>query len=185
MATKFFSKILMASESIQSYVRSTKYQVDGADAEIHDGAFVKLGNIAGDNTYASGGLNFNAYLSTTPSTVATDKVVVVDIANVSEGTIGGEVYKKGSKLYGLTVQSGHLARVRLMAEKDLFLLGDGNFASAPTAGEYAILTDGSTLLTPSSTVPGTGFTVKILEEQNFEPGQLSKGKQYACEVVQL
>ena len=186
MATsKFFSKVLMASESVQSYVRSTKYQVNGEDAEIHDGAFVKLGAIAGDTTYASGGKNFNVYLSTAPDTVATDKVAVVDIAGVSGGTINENYYNIGTKLYGLTKQAGELARIRFLFMNDMFILGDGNFETAPTAGQYAILTENKTTLTPSSTIPATGFTVKILEAQSFEPGQLAKGKQYACEVVQL
>lgn len=186
MATsKFFSKVLMASEDVQSYVRSTKYQVDGVNAEIHDGAFVKLGDIVGDTTYTSGGQNFNAYLSTAPATVATDKVVVVDIAGVSGGSINGNYYNIGTKLYGLTKQAGELARIRFLFMHDMFILGDGNFASAPTAGQYAILTQNATTLTPSATIPETGFTVKILEKQSFEPGQLAQGSQYACEVVQL
>ena len=52
--TKVFSKALMMSEDVQSYVGSTKFYAADAPAEIHDGAFVVLGDLVDDGVYGAG-----------------------------------------------------------------------------------------------------------------------------------
>ena len=73
-----FSKALMASEDVKSYLGSTKFQASGAYAEIHDGALVVLGDLAVNDAYGATAKDYNVYLSTAP-TADTAKVVIVDL----------------------------------------------------------------------------------------------------------
>lgn len=185
MATKTFSKGLMASEDIKSYVGGVIYQVSGADAPIHDGAFVVLGDHVADTTYATtGDVAYNLYKATAPAAV-TDKVVVVDLANIQEGTIGGNDYKMGIKLYDLVAPAGRAARYRRMAVGDTMWLSDGLFESTPVVGEFAELTANKTTLTPQSTHTAGQFGVKVVVATEMTTGQVANGTKYLVEVVEL
>lgn len=185
MATKTFSKGLMASEDIKAYVRGALYQVSSTNAPIHDGAFVVLGDLAADTTYAqTGDVQYNVYTATAPTAV-TDKVVVVDIADVTTGTIAGNDYKIGVKLYDLVAPAGKAVRVRRMAVGDTMWLSDGLFESTPTVGKYAELTANKTTLTPQASHTGGQFGVKILKATEMTTGQIANGTKYLVEVVEL
>ena len=185
MATKTFEKALMASEDVKAYVGSALYQVSNANAPIHDGAFVVLGELAPDTTYQnSGDVSYNVYLATAP-TAATDKVVVIDLANIQEGTINGNDYKMGIQLYNLVCPAGRPARYRRMVVGDRMWLTDGLFASAPTVGKYAELTANNTILTPQASHTAGRFGVKILAKTEMTTGQIANGDKYLVEVVEL
>ena len=185
MATKTFAKALMASEDIKAYVGSALYQANGANAPIHDGAFVVLGDLAPDTTYqATGDVDYNVYLASAP-TAATDKVVVIDLSNIQEGTIGGNDYKMGIQLYDLVCPAGKTCRFRRLAVGDKMWLTDGLFASTPTVGEFAELTANDTILTPAASKTGGQFAVKILAQTEMTTGQIANGIRYLAEVVEL
>lgn len=189
--TKVFSKGLMASEDVQSMVGSLKFYAEDAYAAIHDGAFVVLGDLDLDNVYSTTSVDYNVYTAKAPE-AETDEVVVVDIAGISEGIIAGNTYRIGNKLVDLEASAGYPVRFRRLAKHDKFWLGEGNFASTPTEGEYAILTAGDTVLTPSATEPADQFGVKIIATQDATVGQLVARNDsdefemsYLCEVVSL
>lgn len=185
MATKTFNKALMASEDVKAYVGSALYQVSAANAPIHNGAFVVLGELAPDTTYeTSGDYAYNVYLATAPAAV-TDKVVVIDLANTQEGTINGNDYKVGIQLYNLVCPAGKAARYRRMVVGDKMWLSDGLFASTPTVGKYAELTANDTILTPQASHTGGQFGVRILAQTEMTTGQIANGIKYLVEVVEL
>lgn len=182
-----FSKALMASESVLSYLGSTKFQSSGEYAEIHDGALVVLGDLAPNDAYnigdLSGIVDDNVFLSKAPA-ADTDKVVIVDISGVSNGIIAENNYKIGIKLVGLKAQPGVAVRYRVPISGDMFWLSEDCFASKPTLKQYAIPTASSTKFTPSaSDESATKFCVKILDSRDFTVGASSKGSLYLCRVI--
>jgi len=181
---KVFRAAEMMSEDVQSYVISCQYQVANADAPIEDGSFVKLGELKPDTTYAAAGdKDYNVYLASMPTAV-TDKVVVIDYPGVSEGSIAGNSYRIGVKLFDLVAPAGRPVRARRLALGDRFWLGEDNFAEAVGANGYATLTANDVRLTPAGAA-GDNFAVKIHLGKDFNYGQSAKGKLYLCEVVGL
>lgn len=181
---KVFRAAEMMSEDVQSYVISCQYQVASADAPIEDGSFVKLGELKPDTTYAAAGdKDYNVYLASMPTAV-TDKVVVIDYPGVSEGSIAGNSYRMGVKLFDLVAPAGRPVRARRLALGDRFWLGEDNFAAAVGDNGYATLTANDVRLTPA-TAAGDNFAVKIHLGKDFNYGQSAKGKLYLCEVVGL
>ena len=181
---KVFRAAEMMSEDVQSYVISCQYQVADADAPIEDGSFVKLGELKPDTTYAAAGdKDYNVYLASMPTAV-TDKVVVIDYPGVSEGSIAGNSYRMGVKLFDLVAPAGRPVRARRLALGDRFWLGEDNFAAAVGANGYATLTANDVRLTPAPAA-GDNFAVKIHLGKDFNYGQSAKGKLYLCEVVGL
>lgn len=157
MSTKIFEVGSMACEDIQSYVISAKFKASNVFAEVHDGAIVKLGGLCADPVY-DGLKDWNCYECTAPAN-ASDAFVIVDLDEVSEGTIAGNSYKIGNKLVDLKCKPGYAARCRRLVKGDKFWLGEGNFVSAPTVGEYGKITASSTLITAASTVSGANFAI--------------------------
>lgn len=181
---KVFRAAEMMSEDVQSYVISCQYQVASADAPIEDGSFVKLGELKPDTTYAAAGdKDYNVYLASMPTAV-TDKVVVIDYPGVSEGSIAGNSYRMGVKLFDLVAPAGRPVRARRLALSDRFWLGEDNFAAAVGTNGYATLTKNDVRLTPAAAA-GNNFAVKIHLGKDFNYGQSAKGKLYLCEVVGL
>ena len=181
---KVFRAAEMMSEDVQSYVISCQYQVASADAPIEDGSFVKLGELKPDTTYAAAGdKDYNVYLASMPTAV-TDKVVVIDYPGVSEGSIAGNSYRMGVKLFDLVAPAGRPVRARRLALGDRFWLGEDNFAAAVDTNGSALLTANDVRLTPAPAA-GDNFAVKIHLGKDFNYGQSAKGKLYLCEVVGL
>ena len=169
----------MISKDVDTYLSNAV-----ADVAIKDGSLVVLGNLAADTTYDNNGLEYDLYEAAAPA-AATDEVVIVDYAGISEGIINGNDYKMGHKLYNLEVPAGTPTRVRRLALHDKFWLGDGNFESAPVVGEYAIAAAGKYTHAPAAQLPNAGYAVKVLLVQDLTTGMRSNGKLYLCEVVQL
>lgn len=172
---------LMASESVQSYLTSIKYQKDGEYAEIHDGALVVRGELAPNDPYNVSGVtdmkDDNVYIATAPAAL-TDEVVIVDLAEVSQGVIAGNTYKIGIKLVGLVCEAGYPARARIPMKHDKYWLSGDCFESAPTVGQYATATVGSTLHTPAAAAATEGYCVKIENSRAFTVGNRVVGKNY-------
>ena len=181
---KVFRAAEMMSEDVQSYVISCQYQEESKDAPIADGSFVKLGELKEDKTYvAAGDKDYNVYLASKP-TELTDKVVVIDYPGVSEGSISGNSYRIGVKLFDLMAPAGRPVRARRLALGDRFWLGEGNFTGAVGSNGFATLTANDVRLTPASAA-GDNFAVKIHLGKDFNYGQSASGKLYLCEVVGL
>lgn len=184
---KFFQKVNMASESVGSFNRTGKYQVGSTDTAVSSGEFVIPGALATNAVYGKKDLNVQICKAPTAGQVTASNagVYVVDFVGVSAGTINGNEYRIGVKTAGLEASAGTPVAIRYLCFNDEFYLGDGNFASAPNAGTYATLTSGSTLLTPSSTIPATGFTVQVQEKDAISQGITANIDAYLCTVVQL
>lgn len=151
---------------------------------INDGDLVVLGDLAANDIYETN--EYDTYKVAYPTTPTTDEVVIVDYAGVSEGTIIGNVYKIGNKLYNLTVPAGTPFRVRRLALHDKYWLGEDNFASKPTVGQFAIATASNGKHTPNASIAESGYCVKILASKGFTAGTTTDSKDiYLCEVVKL
>lgn len=185
---KVFRAAEMMSEDVQSYVISCQYQEGSKDAPIADGSFVKLGELKPDETYIKGGSDkdYNVYLASAPSAV-TDEVVVIDYPGVSEGTISGNSYRMGVKLFDLMAPAGRPVRARRLALHDRFWLGEGNFNGSVVVGNIAGLEANKTTLKDSASQEITEgqLNVKIHLGKDFNYGQSASGKLYLCEVVGL
>ena len=189
--TQVFSKALMVSEDVQAYVLSEKfYDAEGDAAEIHDGAFVVLGDHDTNDVY--GTPDYNVYKATAPK-AANDYVAVVDLAEIQMGTYSSGNFKFGTKLTDLKCEAGFAGRVRILKKGDKFWLCEGNFTAAPGENKFAGLTANSTLLTPAAAAPsGNAFGVKIIATQDAVQGMMvaknAGGKYeqfYLCEVVNV
>lgn len=155
-----------------------------AEAALPDGALVVLGDVLADSTYA-GELEYDTYEAAAPA-AATDEVVIVDYAGISQAAIAGNQYKGiSTKLVNLDVPVGTPTRVRRLYLHDKFWLGADNFASAPTVGEYAVAAAGEFTHAPAAALPEGGYAVKILVEKDLNIGMRLDGKMYLVEVVQL
>ena len=185
---KVFRAAEMMSEDVQSYVISCQYQEESKDAPIADGSFVKLGELKPDETYIKGGSDkdYNVYLASKPTAV-TDEVVVIDYPGVSEGSISGNSYRIGVKLFDLMAPAGRPVRARRLALHDRFWLGEGNFNGSVVVGNIAGLEANQTTLKDSGaqTVTPGQLNVKIHLGKDFNYGQSASGKLYLCEVVGL
>lgn len=179
MAKHVFKEGKMASNVLDSYLANAV----SAEA-VYDGSLVVLGALAADLTYDANGKEYDTYEAAKAS-AATDEVVIVDYAGISQGSIGGNVYKEGVKLYDLEIPAGEIYRVRRLALHDKFWLGEANFASQPVVGEYATATASAYTHTPANTLPASGYAIKVLLKEDLTAGMASQGYIYLCEVVQL
>jgi len=175
---KVFKHGKMMSDVVDSALANAVFEAD-----VDDGALVVLGNLAADSAY-TGKVEYDTYEGNAP-VAATDEVVIVDYAGISEGAIAGNQYKIGIKLHDLKVPAGTVTRVRRLYLHDKFWLGEGNFASAPTVGEYATADAGVYTHKPAASLPQSGYAVKVLVENDMTVGMHSEGKIYLVEVVQL
>lgn len=192
MANKetFFAS-LMESQFNGAALRSARYQVNGVDADIHDGALVTLGDLAVSklygNVYGAEIKDYNVYLATAPAK-DTDKIVLVDLDEISQGVIAGNVYKEGIKLDGLRCLAGYPARVRVPHSGDTYFVSGDCFVSEPTVGQYATATVGDTHYTPAAEAAEGKFCVKIQAVKDFVVGASmagagKTGKLYFVEVM--
>lgn len=150
---------------------------------IMDGAIVALGDLAEDSAY-SNQLEYDVYKMAAPS-APTDEIALVDYAGIQEGTIAGNQYKVGIKLYNLTVPAGTITRIRRPYLHDKFWLGESNFDTKPTVGKYATAAASAFTHKAVDSLPESGYAVKILAEEDLTVGMRSEGKIYLVEVVKL
>ncbi|MBO7732385.1 MAG: hypothetical protein J6S67_07525 [Methanobrevibacter sp.] len=174
-----FKRGKMISGVVDSYLANAI-----AAVEVPDGALVTLGDLVADTTYDANGVEYDTYVAAAPA-AATDEVVIVDYAGISEGEIAGNEYKMGIKLYGLKVPAGQIMRVRRLGLHDKFWLGEDNFASDPTVGQFAKATASAFTHTPAAALPESGYAIKVLAKEGLTTGMRANGDIYLCEVVQL
>ena len=92
----------MASNALDSMLANAK-----ATEAIKDGSLVKLGDLIEDDVY--GDVDYDTYKAEKPADG--EEVVIADYAGISEGTIAGNDYKLGVKLYDLMIPAGTIFRV--------------------------------------------------------------------------
>lgn len=191
---KFFQKTNMVSESVPAAMRSGLFHTAlEAEAAVDSGALVIASVLADNEIYNSylgaGALkDFNTFIVKAPVTgdvTATNaNVYIVDPVKVSEGTINGNIYREGAKTLGLAGVAGEKVAIRKLFLADQFILGADNFASAPTAGQYAILANGVTTLAPAAAIPSTGFCARVECAWHVSQG-ITAIDGYLLTVVQL
>lgn len=172
---KLFEKILMASEDVKSYLVSGVC----ADKELADGSLVKIGDLVDHEVYKNiKDMNTRAI----EPYAGEGRVGIVDYVGVSEAETMGVKYRIGDKTAGMPVPAGAHTRVRCPKLGDEFFLGDGNFESAPTVGQYAVAgSDGQWAVTAA---PATDkLCAKIEYETAKIVGAVNDGKKYFCTVI--
>lgn len=176
---KIFQKSLMASEDVKSLLVSGKYLKDETAAEIHDGAVVAIGDLM-DNVAYTGRKDHNIRKIAAPA-ATTDEIGFVDLAEISQGEIMGNVYKMGYKTAGLTAPAGTPVRVRKVVDGDMFFLGEENFDTIPAIGQYAIVAADATTLTVTDDISSyEGIYVKIEDIEALTQGTVATDKVYLC-----
>ena len=176
---KIFQKSLMASEDVKSLLVSGKYFVDDTATEIEDGAIVAIGDLI-DNVAYTGRKDHNVRKIAAPA-ATTDEIGFVDLAEISQGEIMGNVYKMGYKTAGLTAPAGIPVRVRKVVDGDMFFLGADNFDTVPTIGQYAIVEPGMTTLTVTDDISSyEGIYVKIEDIEALTQGTVASDMIYFC-----
>lgn len=179
--SKFFAPIKMASQFVDSDLFNVVYTVSEDATEVDDGAVVTLGDFVNDPIYtniytaANGSelkiADINVREATYPGANTALGVCFVDIAEVPTAIGGKNTYRLGSATIGLKADAGVVVRARKVRTDDVFMVGDENFASAPTVGQYAILTANDTRLTPDSDGEGaTGAAFKVIEKRTITQG---------------
>ena len=176
-----FYQGLMASESVQSYVGSLKFKANGDYAEIHDGALVVLGDLADSVSY-DGTKDDNVYEAEAPKAV-TDEVVIVDLAEISQGVIAGNNYKMGIKLVGLRCLPGYAARYRHPMKNDRFWVSGDCFDTATEVGKFAGVKANDTHFAALDVKAAEGFCVKVIDSRDFTVGNGAHGSMYLCRVL--
>ena len=180
---KLFQKVIMASENVQSLVRSGKFMEEDAPAPVSTGACVVAGDLV-DHAVYDGIKDFNVRELTAPA-AQTDSVVLVDYVGVSEVDVVGVNYRVGSKVWGYDAPAGTVVRYRIPERQDMFWLGADNFTTAPTVGQFAAPTANDTRLTPGASEVEGAFNVKIEDEADIITGMVNNGKKYLCTVVSV
>jgi hypothetical protein len=177
-------KIQMASENVASYLRSGVFQASGADAEVFNGAIVELGAPRADATYASTGISYELVNVAAPAAVTDKRIGIVDLSKVEALSDGSDnEYRIGSKLYNLSQPAGKAVRVRMLQAGDRFWIGQSGLTL--TAGQFAILTAGSTQLAAAAAAPESGLYCRVVMSKPLIAGQQNIGTEYYLEVVSL
>ena len=158
-----------------------KFKANGDYAEIHDGALVVLGDLADSVSY-DGTKDDNVYEAEAPKAV-TDEVVIVDLAEVSQGVIAGNNYKMGIKLVGLRCMPGYAARYRHLMKNDRFWVSGDCFDKAPEVGKFAGVKANDTHFAALNEKAAEGFCVKVIDSRDFTVGNGAYGSMYLCRVL--
>ena len=178
-----FRKGLMASEDIRTMLVTGAFYKDGERAEVMDGALVTIGDLE-DHSIYEGEKDLNTRKIEAPA-ADTDPVGIVDYDGVSQGAIMDVLYRDGVKTYGLTCPATEKTRVRKLMKGDTFWTDEGNFASAPTVGQYAVPTASDVKWTPAGSAETTKTCVKVELKRSVTEGTVNTHTEYFCTVVNV
>lgn len=148
-----------------------KYQASGQDAEASAGLFVKQATRLPNEGY-TGVLNENAWYMN----AAADGTGDVYACNTFDVQMlagpDGNYYKVGRNTLGLPIPSGMRGTYTRIDLGDIFRVGVGNFAAAPSEGATVATIGTGGLLTAGSAAPEDAGTLyfEILETGNFTVG---------------
>lgn len=93
---KLFERVNMASNDVQSYVRSGRFYDGDETAPVNDGAVVVVGDLEPHEVYQNT-KDLNTFKLTAPKAV-TDRVCLVDYVGVSSADVVGVKYRVGDSL---------------------------------------------------------------------------------------
>ena len=178
---KQFSHYKMSSEYDGSKLVSGYFYADDAQAAVEDGTLVVVGDVV-DHSVFTGMYDFDNRKVTLPE-ATTDRVAVVDYVGVSEGMIGGNLYREGIKTAGLTCPAGRPTRVRVLEVGDTFFTASGNFDTTPSKGKFAIPTANSGVWTVVNEASDTETCIKIEGSKPLTQGTVDADTLYFCTVV--
>lgn len=144
---KLFQKVNMASESIDSAMRSgivVTSVADNTPIAAHPGDFVTPIGIVTSSVYNLP--DENVFAVTAPAAATQSNLFVLDPVKVAEATNDDLVYRMGARTLGLPVNAGEVVAMRQLFINDQFLLGKENFATTPAKGDkYTIAANAYTL----------------------------------------
>lgn len=178
---KQLSHYKMSSEYDGSKLVSGYFYAEDATAPVEDGSVVVVGDVVNHSVFA-GMLDFDNRKIAFPE-ADTDRVAVVDYVGVSEGMIGGNLYREGIKTAGLTCPAGRPTRVRVLEVGDTFFTASGNFVGTPVIGEYAVPTAGKGEWTPVAEKAADKVCIKIEGSKPLTQGTVDADTLYFCTVV--
>lgn len=197
---KMFNKINMRSEDLHAMLKDGYFVDANGFAAVEDGALVSICDPMTHELY-DGTFGQPYTIPTTPIPADSIKDLnartikaydasepiygFVDYVGVNTADVMGVQYRVGDKVAGIGVPAGEHTRVRMVELGDEFYLGDENFASAPTVGQFAAPTANNTKLTPAATKAAAGLCIKIDDTKPLIMGQVNNGVLYRCRVVQL
>lgn len=204
---KMFNKILMASEDAVNRLKTGVFYDDSDElAAVEDGAFVSIGDLVDHDLYNGKfdlAINY-AGMTPAPGTpinpmgalkdfnarkitaYKADEPIYgfVDVVDVSHADVMGVTYRIGDKIAGIGVEKGMTTRVRVCEIGDEFYLGDENFDTEPTVGQYAVPEVGKTTMKVQGTIDNSQFCIKIEDTRPLIMGQANEGSiLYRCRVV--
>lgn len=159
MANNFFQKEIMASESVNSFLRSVKYEVSTTPTVATQGMLV---TVTTPITEIYSTLSKSTFKCKAPA-ADTDPIHILDILESPFITSGSRTYRVGEELSNITAPADVAVRARKPIIDDTYIIGADNFISAPTVGQFAIPTAGNTVYTPSAGLVTTKHCVEILE----------------------
>lgn len=187
---KFIQKVNMASESVNSYMRSGILTAEDEPVEINSGDFLIVKGLMKNEVLEYFGQetkDFNKFEMRLPETADVTKtnatVYVADPVAVSSGDIMGVTYREGVKTLGVTVPADEPASLRKLVVDDMFYLSKDNFVSAPTVGQFAVLTNNDARLTPAAADTANGLCIAIEDSKPFVEGIDVSATGYLCRVV--
>lgn len=187
---KFIQKVNMASETVNSYMRSGILTAEDAPVTINSGDFLIVKGLLNNEVLEYFGQetkDFNKFEMRLPVTADVTAenitVYVADPVNVSSGEIMGVTYREGVKTLGVTVPADEPSSLRKLVADDMFYLGEDNFVSTPTVGKFAVLTNNDARLTPAAADSASGLCIAIEDSKPFVEGIDVTATGYLCRVV--
>lgn len=160
----------MMSEHIDTYLK-------------HGSAHAALdnGNIVTAGTLVSG--EKDLYTTAAPTDVTADTMYIVDAVKIDQFEGYRIDFSKDPRYF--YTNSGEPARLRKLAVGDTCKISAAGFASAPTAGAYAVPANGVLTLAPAANLSGsTKIAFKVLEKVTIYVGSESvDGYRLECVVA--
>lgn len=180
-----FQKVNMASESIDSFMRSVLVVNTDGETPIaaKGGDFVTPVGIATSSVYDTP--DENVLLVKAPTANTETNILVLDPVKVAEATNNDLVYRMGVRTLGLDVKAGEIVAARQLALNDQFLLDEAHFAAKPAKGEKFALTANQSILTKvDGGAPATGFLFTVEDVRTITEG-IGLGRQTAAYLVRV
>lgn len=177
---KFFQKVNMASESIDSYMRSgIVYDAQGENPiEANGGDLVVPASVITNAVYGEPDENMFMFKAPAANGGLNANLFILDPVKVPEATNGDLVYRMGVRTLGLKVNAGELIAARKLDLNDQFLVGVENLGltAVPAVGEYYGISDGAVEHAKIADIASTtGYAARVDAIRKISQGIGKKG----------